>query len=208
MSDNLNINIKYLPDDVIRSFCGYLTLQEILKLEGVSKRFNKVKKYVIYIHFYHKKFSNEEFNSLCKIIKGSSLQTLDLYGNKIGDEGTKALAGYLPSSLQTLNLDNNNIGAEGVKALAGYLPSSLQTLDLWCNNIGDEGVKALAEHLPSSLQELDLCSNNIGDEGVKALAEHLPSSLQTLDLWNNNISESQKEIIKKLAKEKNIDLSI
>jgi Ran GTPase-activating protein (RanGAP) involved in mRNA processing and transport len=143
MNNNLNINIQHLPDDIIRSFCNYLTFQEILKLEGVSKRFHKVKKYIICIYFYHKKFSNEEFNSLCKIIKGSSLQTLDLWNNKIGDEGVKALAEHLPSSLQTLHLSWNNICTEGAMALAGHLPSSLQTLNLNINNIDAEGKEVL-----------------------------------------------------------------
>jgi Ran GTPase-activating protein (RanGAP) involved in mRNA processing and transport len=208
MNNNLNINIKYLPDDIIRSFCDYLELQEIFKLERVSKRFHKVKKYVICIKFNNKKFSNEEFNILCKIIKGSSLQTLDLWNNNIGAKGIKALVEYLPSSLQTLDLSNNHTDAEGATALAGHLPSSLQTLNFSINYICAEGAKALAGHLPTSLQTLDLSFNNIGSEGAKALAGHLPSFLQTLDLSFNNIGVEEKKVLEKLAKEKNIDLSI
>jgi Ran GTPase-activating protein (RanGAP) involved in mRNA processing and transport len=122
---------------------------------------------------------------------------IDLHGNHIGGEGAAALAGLkVNSSLQTLNLTWNKIGDDGAVALAAGLKvnSSLQTLNLTWNKIGDEGAVALAEALKDnkSLQTLALCKNQIGDEGAKALAGALKvnSSVRHLNLRSNKISDS------------------
>ncbi|KAK3236789.1 hypothetical protein CYMTET_53090, partial [Cymbomonas tetramitiformis] len=123
-----------------------------------------------------------------------SLNTLELCGNGIEDEGAKVLAvaltpnaeGVFNGSLNTLNLRDNKIGPDGAKALAvaltpnaeGVFNTSLNTLDLRDNNIGPEGAKALAVALTpnaegvfnTSLNTLNLHRNNIGSEGAKALA--------------------------------------
>ena len=74
---------------------------------------------------------------------------LELYGNKIGAEGAKALSTALPmmTSLVTLDLGYNSIGADGAKALSTALPmmTSLVTLYLSGNSIGDDGAKALCD---------------------------------------------------------------
>ncbi|EOD17301.1 hypothetical protein EMIHUDRAFT_244161 [Emiliania huxleyi CCMP1516] len=84
------------------------------------------------------------------------LEYLGLGGNKIGDEGCKALAAALGKEgaaprLKTLNLGGNQIGDEGCKALAAALKEGaaprLKTLNLGGNQIGDEGCKALAAAL-------------------------------------------------------------
>ncbi len=71
------------------------------------------------------------------------LSSLNLYPNKIGDEGARALAGspYL-AALFSLNLCENEIGDEGARALAGspHL-AALSSLDLFNNRIEDETVK-------------------------------------------------------------------
>ena len=36
-----------LPDDIIRTFCKYLGIKDIFRLEQTSKRFHKVKKYIV-----------------------------------------------------------------------------------------------------------------------------------------------------------------
>ncbi|MDC0857663.1 hypothetical protein OAP83_02990, partial [Rickettsiales bacterium] len=62
----------------------------------------------------------------------STLSTLGLWNNQIGDEGAQALANALQtnSSLSALNLRNNQIGADGAQALATALQtnSSLSAL--------------------------------------------------------------------------------
>lgn len=47
------------------------------------------------------------------------VKRLDLHGNKIGDEDTKALANSLYlTNLKELSLRSNKIGGEGIEALA------------------------------------------------------------------------------------------
>ena len=86
------------------------------------------------------------------------LEGLYLGGNKIGDEGCKALAAALGKEgaaprLKRLELDGNKIGDEGCKALAAALKEGaaprLETLLLWGNKIGGEakGWTALAAAL-------------------------------------------------------------
>ena len=126
-----------------------------------------------------------------------NLQTLNLRGSSIGDDGARALAGGLKHcpNLQTLNLGGSSIGGDGARALAGGLKHcpNLQTLNLGGNSIGDDGARALADglkHCPN-LQTLDLKFNSIGDDGARALAgglKHCPN-LQTLYLGWNSIGD-------------------
>jgi len=103
-------------------------------------------------------------------------------------EGLEHAATLLPGCLFSLYLRGNRIGDEGARALAqSEHLASLAHLDLRGNRIGDEGARALAQspHL-ASLTLLDLAYNGIGDEGTRALAqsEHL-ASLTHLDLGGN-----------------------
>jgi len=109
----------------------------------------------------------------------TTLQSLDLNYNQIGSDGAAKL--QLPLSLQTLFLGSNHIGPSGAAKL--QLPSSLQTLYLLGNQIGPDGAAKL--QLPSSLQELDLASNQIGKGGAAQL--QLPTSLRSLNLYGNLI---------------------
>ena len=72
----------------------------------------------------------------------SSLKTLDLSNNKIGDRGAAKLAEGIKhlTSLETLHLGLNGIADDGVVALTGGIRSltSLKTLDLSNNKIGDK----------------------------------------------------------------------
>ncbi|KAK3276185.1 hypothetical protein CYMTET_15721, partial [Cymbomonas tetramitiformis] len=95
------------------------------------------------------------------LVFNTSLNTLNLRGNKIGPEGAKALAvaltpnekGVFNTSLNTLDLYENEIGPEGAKALAialtpnaeGVFNGSLNTLNLAGNPIGHEDRKAVIE---------------------------------------------------------------
>ncbi|GAQ89834.1 hypothetical protein KFL_005680010, partial [Klebsormidium nitens] len=143
-------------------------------------------------------------------------------GNRIGDEGARALAEALGKegtchALQTLDLHSNDIGVEGARALATALGKegtcpNLQTLNLRYNQIGYDGAQALATALGKegtcpNLQTLDLYSYDIGDEGAQALATALGkegtcSNLQTLDLSLNQIGdEGARALATALGKE-------
>ena len=109
----------------------------------------------------------------------TSLTSLNLTLNEIGDEGARAIATL--SNLTSLSLWDNDIGAEGARAL-GTL-SNLTSLDLNLNDIGSEGLRALANL--SNLTSLQLAGNKIGAEGARALANL--SNLTSLQLAGNKI---------------------
>ncbi|KAK3282843.1 hypothetical protein CYMTET_9439 [Cymbomonas tetramitiformis] len=144
------------------------------------------------------------------LVFNGSLNTLNLHGNKIGDEGAKALPaaltpneeGVFNGSLNALHLGDNDIGPEGAKALAGALTPNaeggfntlLNTLNLRSNGIRDEGAKALTAALTpnekgvfnTSLNKLDLTYNEIGPAGAKALAVALTPNEQ--GVFNTSLS--------------------
>ena len=82
-------------------------------------------------------------NKLCdlpaSIANLTTLTSLDLSFNRIGDEGAQALKGLV--NLTSLGLADNRIGDEGTQALKGLL--NLTSLHLDGNNIGPEGAQAL-----------------------------------------------------------------
>src|SRR5262249_34269448 len=93
---------------------------------------------------------------------------VDISENSLEDEGAKDLAKSLADlkTLDYLNAYKNRIGDEGAKALATL--KFLRTLLLSNNLVGDEGAKALASH--KNLTYLALDRNEIGVQGAKALA--------------------------------------
>jgi hypothetical protein len=97
---------------------------------------------------------------------------LDVEGNNIGDEGTRALVVALANNatLTTLDLDYNNIGAQGADVLAAALDNNATPTTLWLGNInvGAESVRALAP-APSS-------GSNQNDELRKKLSKSLHTS--------------------------------
>ena len=125
----------------------------------------------------------------------TSLSSLDLRFNSIGNEGVNSLAHALRvnTSLSSLGLSGNSIGCEGANSLAQALRvnTSLFSLDLFLNSIGYEGANSLAHALRvnTSLSSLDLHKNTIGNEGANSLAQALRvnTSLSSLDLSRNSI---------------------
>ena len=112
------------------------------------------------------------------------------------------------STLLTVVLPNNNIGNEGLIALAETLKSNstLQKLELVNNYIEDKGATAMAEALNcnSTLQKLGLANNFIGDEGATDLVEAFKKNwtLQDIELSDNNISETLRIQIGRLLSDK------
>lgn len=136
---------------------------------------------------------SEKAKELAVALEGnSSVTTLHLSYNRLGNEGVTALAQVLRGSLvQTLHLVNNYIGDEGARALASALRNGhLTELWLFKNDIGPEGAAALAASLPDSeITQLLFSSNRIGEEGGRALLEAVSSSaLSELDLSDNSCS--------------------
>ena len=149
----------------------------------------------------------------------TSLETLNLSGNRIGYDGIVALTDCIKSltSLKELDLFDNEIGGgsaaklvEGIKYL-----TSLETLNLGRNKIGKDGAVALTGGIKNltSLKELVLENSAIGDKGAAKLVQgikHL-NSLETLNLARNEIGYDGVVAlaggIKNLTSLKRLDLS-
>jgi hypothetical protein len=81
------------------------------------------------------------------IDRSVDLYSLELTNQNFGDDGADAVAAFLAktSSLRSLSLARNHIGDIGVVAIANALPPSLHEIDLSWNVIGDKGVEALLQ---------------------------------------------------------------
>ena len=93
--------------------------------------------------------------------ENSTLTSLDLSWNEIGDKGATSMAAALEknSTLTSLDLSENEIGHIGAASLAAALQknSTLTSMSLRGNDIGDEGVASLAAALEKNyaLEVLD-----------------------------------------------------
>ena len=145
----------------------------------------------------------------------TSVKTLKLSRNPLGDEGAKALAemlggngaessGTVNTTLEHVDLIWCNIGPVGAQHLAQALcvNTSVKTLDLSDNLLGDKGAKALAEMLggngaessgtvDTTLEHVDLIWCNIGPVGAQHLAQALcvNTSVKTLKLSYNPLDD-------------------
>ena len=129
----------------------------------------------------------------------TSLTSLDLGWNNIGDEGAQALSGLV--NLTSLDLTRNDIGDEGVQALKGLV--NLTSLDLRDNDVGAEGMQALKGLV--NLTSLDLANNGIGAEGMQALESLV--NLTSLDLTNSRIGAEGMQALKGLVNLTSLDLA-
>lgn len=130
--------------------------------------------------------------------KCTSLLSLKLTGNRIGDDNMESLAIALAQcpALTHLSLNANRITPLGTPSLARVLlqNQSLSYLDLGSNRIGDEGWEHLAHALGQSktLTHLRLSDNEIGPAGAAHLAAVLWQCplLAHLNLSWNEIDDS------------------
>ena len=136
---------------------------------------------------------------LSKALKAnSSVTSLNLGGNFVGEDGASSLSKALKanSSLTNLNLSLNSIGDDGASSLSKALKanSSLTSLNLSSTSIGDAGASSLSKALKanSSLANLNLSINSIGDAGASSLSKALKANsfLTDLDLSDNSIGDA------------------
>jgi len=131
----------------------------------------------------------------------SKLIVLDVAGNHLGGAGCAFLSDRLEeSTLDTLKLESNGIGDAGAKALCTALErcKTLQVLEIRRNSVTDEGAKLLAHALErnQTLRHLDLFDNSITDVGAGALlvavrkTKQAGSMLSVLNLQINDVSPS------------------
>jgi uncharacterized protein (TIGR02996 family) len=119
------------------------------------------------------------------------LRRLDLDGCRLRGPGLVRLAAAGPARLERLLLWGNPLGDEGARALAGANPfPRLRALDLRGNQIGNAGAASLAGWPGlAGLRELNLADNHLGSGAAFALAEspHL-DRVESLVLWGNPIN--------------------
>ena len=145
----------------------------------------------------------------------TSVKTLKLSYNPLGDEGAKALAemlggngaessGTVNTTLEHVDLSKCRIGPVGAQHLAQALcvNTLVKTLKLSDNPLGDEGARALAEMLGgngaessgtvnTNLEHVDLSKCRIGPVGAQHLAQALcvNTSVKTLKLSDNPLGD-------------------
>ena len=148
----------------------------------------------------------------------TSVKTLDLHGNAIGDQGVEALAKVLRAkhcrtvntTLECKNVEielyNCSIGPVGTQLLAQGLCSNttVKKISFGDNPIGDEGAMAFAsmlggsisrvvgfENAQTALQDVNLSLCSIGSVGAQHLAQALcvNTSVKTLDLSHNLLGD-------------------
>ena len=207
MAENINLIDPDCKEDVFESF--HLALGCILECTSSSRTLSRT----LGLHLH---ISNLDLNcfmidddlsalyssgaaALSKVLSAnSSVTSLDLSWNIIGDSGATFLSQALAtnSSLNSLNLNSNGIGDSGATFLSQALAtnSSLTSLDLSWNSIDDSGATSLSRALTvnSSLTSLGLSNDSIGPSGATSLSQALAtnSSLTSLDLCGNRIGAS------------------
>ena len=141
-----------------------------------------------------------------KLKSSTTLETINLSDNTIGDEDAKALADALKTNktLHTLDLSGNEIGDTGAKALADALKinTTLHALDLGYNSITEEGVKAIAQMLiadNTTLLYIDLSKSLFGIYTMAILEQVLSKNknLKTLSLCSSEINKVLVQYLKK-----------
>jgi len=119
--------------------------------------------------------------------RNTTLTTFDIPYNKIGSEGAKMISDMLKERkappLESLNLYWNEIGLDGSKELVETLCSQGSAahpfhLGLGMNSVGPESAILIAEMMKEkdNILTLNLTNCKIGDEGGMAIAQALRST--------------------------------
>ncbi|KAJ3109206.1 Leucine-rich repeat-containing protein 71 [Phlyctochytrium planicorne] len=115
------------------------------------------------------------FSVILSTVLSSNIRYLSIDQNPGIPEHLFAYLVTEESSLKSLSLRMNKIGDVGGKAIGTALKTNrvLTSLNLWGNSIGKEGVADIAEGLKfnQSLSYLSLGRNPLGDEGAALLAK-------------------------------------
>ena len=133
--------------------------------------------------------------------KFSSLESLNLNFNEIGDEGLNHIANGFFSKLNSLYLFHDNISAEGIKYLVkAEFVNNLIILSLSENpNIGDTGVRHMKEHKGwAKLSILNLNYTGLTDVALDYLGKSSMPKLKKLNIQGNKFSEQGKANINAL----------
>ena len=96
-------------------------------------------------------------------IKSNLINSLNLSGNEISDEGAKAISEALKVNTSVTNLDLSyaTIGYEGAKAIAEALKvnTTITSLDIVANQIGAAEAKDIVDSIERNVDLLKKCAN-------------------------------------------------
>ena len=140
--------------------------------------------------------SSGQVEQLAKCSNLKDLTDLDLSLNNIECDGAKSIATGCWSSLESLNLAGNKIEREGALAIASSnVMKNLTKLDLTKGNIGVDSVNSITMHL--QLKTLILHSNLLNDTACEMISNSpTMKNLTVLNLGNNtNITSKGASLI-------------
>lgn len=139
----------------------------------------------------------------------STLQVLDISGNKIGPQGMRALCEVLVENktIQELRCGANHVGEEGAASISSVLKFNytLRILDLQSNEIGPCGASLLMDVLRidnRTLESLNLAWNGVGSLIAEELAEVLTTNEILVDVnvkGNEIMSDGVSSLANSLA---------
>ncbi len=154
--------------------------------------------------FEHLNLSHCNLTSNClKSFKRFTMSHLDLSENKLGIEGTKALAKILIkiSPLTYLDLSKNEIKSKGAKYIFNALKTNqtLKSLKLNHNHLQDDISESIEGFLSlnQSVERLYLSNNLLEQKCAKSIAKGLDSNktLFFMDLSQNSMSRKKKFLL-------------
>ena len=212
-------NVSALSERSLNAFFGHLSVLsalQIVDIGGSKEELTDSGRKIIYDVQVH----DHGAQLLCEALQsaGAPVKQLVLRFNFIGDQGAKAIAGYVKGSetIKKLDLESNEVGDDGAKELARALTGhkSLKDMFLEDNIIGDLGAKAFARSirvLKSDLT-LQLINNNVGDEGAIAFAAAFVKNTDIregteviIDLTRNNVGDDGARALYRALKDKQKD---
>jgi PAS domain S-box-containing protein len=124
-----------------------------------------------------------------RCLLASSITSLVICHNLLGDEGAKVLAKQ--PTITQLDVAGNRIGFSGSYALSRNIVLTALTLSI--NMLGDVGGIVLAQN--KTLTELHVSYNGIGDAAALAFADN--TTLRLLNLNYNSVKELGRQTLKK-----------
>jgi len=135
-----------------------------------------------------------ELAHLGKALQGTSVSTLNLFGNRLQSAALLALVNALPdTNITTLDLGFNYLDRSGAGALGVALSKTLvHTLNLRLNRLSGVAISGLAKNaFHSKLTCLDLSFNKLGVIGAVILTEALVGShIRQLCLNGNELTSA------------------
>ncbi|XP_025051327.1 uncharacterized protein LOC106723326 isoform X1 [Alligator sinensis] len=155
------------PTDTLKVFHCLFQLHDHSRAEEVSRPLKT-------ITLRNVALSAAEAGALQYCLDQPALDTIDLQGCELGDEGLEQFSSVI-RSCKDVGVLIDTLGSAGAKHLCTALETkrSLKTLHLYDNSVQDEGVETLAQGLwkNDTLRLLNLCSNEFGKSGIQSMEE-------------------------------------